>query len=77
MPRQASDNKNPTTIKIPDSYLERAQKLADKSNERALIGKLTRTDVLRAAISLGLGTLEEMENKVVVVHRAKQPKKTS
>jgi predicted transcriptional regulator len=64
MPRQKSDNTNPTTIKLPDEVLERAQRLADASNDRSLIGHLTRTDVLRAALGLGLDELEKMEKRV-------------
>jgi hypothetical protein len=70
MPRHASDNTNPITIKMPDAWLKRAQKLADESNKRAMIGKLTRTDVLRAALSLGLLELEKLEKQVAPIHVA-------
>ena len=65
MPRHASDNTESITIKMPEAWLKRAQKLADESNKRAMIGKLTRTDVLRAALSLGLGELEKLEKQVM------------
>ncbi len=70
MPRHASENTESITIKMPETWLKRAQKLADDSNKRAMIGKLTRTDVLRAALSLGLGELEKLEKQVGPIHNA-------
>ena len=67
MPRRASDNTESVNINLPDSWLKRAQKLADQSNKRAMIGKLTRADVLRAALSLGLLKLEEYEKQVAPI----------
>ena len=63
MPRHTSENTESITIKMPEAWLKRAQRLADESNERSMIGKLTRTDVLRAALSLGLVRLEELESQ--------------
>lgn len=64
MPRHASDNTESITIKMPEAWLKRAQKLADESNKRSMIGKLTRTDVLRASLSLGLQRLEDLEKQL-------------
>jgi len=64
MPRHASENTTAFTIKMPEEWLERAQKLAAATNRHgvlgtAIMGHVTQTDVLRAAIETGLEQLEE------------------
>jgi hypothetical protein len=56
MPRESSDNTAAINMKVPPAWIERADKLA--AAEKGL-GRLTRTDVLRAALERGLEVLEK------------------
>lgn len=60
MPRKASMNTEATTIKLPQDALDRAERVAARANEEPLmLAHVTRTDVLRVALMLGLKHLEE------------------
>jgi hypothetical protein len=71
MPRPASPNGSSVTLRLRETYLERADALVAFLSERAGLGvALTRSDVLRAAIAQGLEVLEAQRD-------AKSPPKKS
>lgn len=56
MPRKKSDNEHQVALRIPKAWIERAQALTSCIASPDVY--ITRTDVLRAAIALGLEQLE-------------------
>jgi len=48
-------------VRLPESFLERADKLAERMSEPAM--KITRTDVLRMAMFRGIEQLEAEKKK--------------
>lgn len=56
MPRKKSDNEHQVALRIPKAWIERAQALTSRIASPGVY--ITRTDVLRAAIALGLEQLE-------------------
>jgi hypothetical protein len=48
-------------VRLPESFLERADKLAERMSEPAM--KITRTDVLRMAMFRGIEQLETEKKK--------------
>ena len=57
MPRPQSENTTPVGFKIPDEWIERAEKLAVALSTD--VAAVTKTEVLRAALGRGLTALEE------------------
>jgi hypothetical protein len=58
MARPLSENTTQVAFKIPEEWIERADKLA-KALSRPGISTVTKTEVLRAAMGVGLVALEE------------------
>ncbi len=55
MPRKPSANTEPTTLKLPREWLSDAERIAEHETRAFTLGaKITRTEVLRAALGLGL-----------------------
>lgn len=58
MARPPSENTTQVAFKIPDEWIERAEKLAHALS-RPGISIVTKTEILRAAMGRGLEVLEE------------------
>lgn len=75
MPRYPSDNETQITIRVPREWLARADLLAKEANQAAIMGQVTRTDVFRAALRVGLEHMETV-GKQPADHQARSRRKT-
>ena len=57
MPRSASENTFQVAFKIPEEWIERATKIAERRSRSGLV--VTRAQVLRLALQLGLAVVEK------------------
>jgi len=51
------------TMRLPDDIIEAVRALADAASKRAGVGSVTRSDVYRNCLRIGIEKMQEQENQ--------------